>query len=111
MLLQPLADAIGAHLMAASKLHADNTPVPVLDAERGRTKTGRLCTGERDDRLLGSGDPRRRSIATAPTATASIRARTLRLRRRAPEPDPRADANAGFEEPKLHRRGRLLGYP
>jgi hypothetical protein len=49
-LLQPLIDAIGRHVMAAGKLHADDTPVPVLDPGRGRTKTGRLWVYLRDDR-------------------------------------------------------------
>jgi hypothetical protein len=40
--------------MAAHKLHADDTPVPVLDPGRGRTKTGRLWTYVRDDRAAGS---------------------------------------------------------
>jgi len=29
-LLAPLVDAVRGHVMAASKLHADDTPVPVL---------------------------------------------------------------------------------
>jgi hypothetical protein len=37
-----------------SALHADDTPVPVLDPGRGRTKTGRLWTYVRDDRPAGS---------------------------------------------------------
>lgn len=39
--------------MAASKLHADDTPVPVLATSNGRTKTGRLWTYVRDDRSSG----------------------------------------------------------
>ena len=49
-LLRPLVDAIAAHVMAADKLHADDTPVPVLDPGRGRTGTGRLWVYLRDDR-------------------------------------------------------------
>jgi hypothetical protein len=49
-LLRPLVDAIAAHVMAADKLHADDTPVPVLDPGRGRTKTGRLWVYLRDER-------------------------------------------------------------
>lgn len=41
-LLRPLADRIGAHVMAGSLIHADDTPVPVLAPGRGKTKTGRL---------------------------------------------------------------------
>jgi hypothetical protein len=38
-------------------LHADDTPVPVLDPGRGRTKTGRLWTAVRDERPFGSTAP------------------------------------------------------
>jgi transposase len=52
-LLTPLVDAVRDHVMAASKLHADDTPVPVLAPGNGRTKTGRLWTYVRDDRPSG----------------------------------------------------------
>jgi hypothetical protein len=32
-------------------LHADDTPVPVLDPGRGQTKTGRLAASGRPDSL------------------------------------------------------------
>ncbi len=53
-LLDPLIEALARYVMAAGKLHADDTPVPVLDPGRGRTKTGRLWTYVRDDRPAGS---------------------------------------------------------
>jgi len=56
-LLTPLVDALGRYVMAAEKLHADDTPVPVLDPGRGKTRTGRLWTYVRDDRPSGSTDP------------------------------------------------------
>ena len=56
-LLEPLVEAVGRHVLAASKLHADDTPVPVLCPGRGTTKTGRLWTYVRDDRPAGSADP------------------------------------------------------
>jgi hypothetical protein len=43
-LLAPLVEAIRGHVMAASKLHADDTPVPVLAPGNGKTKTARLWT-------------------------------------------------------------------
>lgn len=49
-LLHPLVDAIGKHARAGATLHADDTPVPVLDPGRGKTKTGRLWTLVRDER-------------------------------------------------------------
>jgi len=39
------------------KLFADDTPIPVLDPGRGRTKTGRLWVYARDDRPWQGPDP------------------------------------------------------
>src|SRR5215813_610971 len=52
-LLNPLVEALRRYVMAASKLHADDTPVPVLAPGTGKTKTGRLWTYVRDDRPAG----------------------------------------------------------
>ncbi len=52
-LLAPLVDAVRRHVMSAGKLHADDTPVPVLAPGNGKTKTGRLWTYVRDDRPSG----------------------------------------------------------
>ena len=51
--VRPLVDAVGAHVMTAARVHADDTTVPVLDPGRGRTKTGRLWSYVRDDRPFG----------------------------------------------------------
>jgi transposase len=56
-LLEPLVDVLGRYVLAAEKVHADDTPVPVLDPGRGKTKTGRLWTYVRDDRPAASRDP------------------------------------------------------
>src|SRR6202522_3125897 len=52
-LLAPLVEAVRDHVMSASKLHADDTPVPLLAPGNGRTKIGRLWTYVRDDRPWG----------------------------------------------------------
>jgi len=52
-LLAPLVDAVRRHVLSATKLHADDTPVPVLAPGNGKTKTGRLWTYVRDDRPAG----------------------------------------------------------
>jgi hypothetical protein len=52
-LLSPLVDAIQKHVLAGRKLHADDTPIPVLSPGSGKTKTGRLWTYVRDDRPAG----------------------------------------------------------
>jgi len=49
-LVRPLVEAVGTHVMAAERVHADDTTVPVLDPGRGKTKTGRLWCYARDDR-------------------------------------------------------------
>lgn len=56
-LLAPLVDCIGAHVLAGTKLHADDTPVPVLSPGLGKTQTGRLWTYVRDDRPSGDATP------------------------------------------------------
>src|SRR5574340_824060 len=43
--------------MSTEKLHADDTPVPVLAPGNGKTKTGRLWTYVRDDRPAGDATP------------------------------------------------------
>ena len=53
-LLNPLVAALNRYVLDATKLHADDTPVPVLQPGRGTTKTGRLWTYVRDDRAAGS---------------------------------------------------------
>jgi len=52
-LLGPLVEAIGKHVFAGRKLHADDTPMPVLAPGNGKTKTGRLWTYVRDERPAG----------------------------------------------------------
>src|ERR1700691_5528892 len=56
-LLAPLVEALRRHVMGAQKLHADDTPVPVLAPGLGKTKTGRLWTYVRDDRPAGDQTP------------------------------------------------------
>ncbi len=56
-LLDPLVTALGRYVLAAEKLHADDTPVPVLSPGKGRTKTGRLWAYVRDDRPSSGVDP------------------------------------------------------
>ena len=53
--LRPMVEIIEAHVLAALRLHVDDTPVPVL--AKGKTKTGRLWAAVRDDRPFGGVDP------------------------------------------------------
>jgi transposase len=56
-LLAPLVEVLRRHVLSATKLHADDTPVPVLAPGNGKTKTGRLWTYVRDDRPAGDATP------------------------------------------------------
>ncbi|HYG91098.1 MAG TPA: IS66 family transposase [Azospirillum sp.] len=53
--LKPLHALIEAHVMAAGRLHGDDTPVPVL--AKGKTDTGRVWVYVRDDRPFGGAAP------------------------------------------------------
>ncbi len=55
-LLRPLVERIADHAMASSKLHADDTPVPVLAPGTGKTATGRLWVYLRDNRRWSPND-------------------------------------------------------
>jgi transposase len=55
--LEPLQKRLAEHVFASQKLFADDTPIPVLDPGRGRTKTGRLWVYARDDRPWNGTDP------------------------------------------------------
>jgi transposase len=55
--LEPLQARLAEHVFASHKLFADDTPIPVLDPGRGRTKTGRLWVYARDDRPWCGPDP------------------------------------------------------
>ena len=48
--LDALHERLCANVFASDHLFADDTPVPVLDPGRGRTKTGRLWVYARDQR-------------------------------------------------------------
>jgi len=56
-LLSPLVETIRRYVLGGAKVHADDTPLPVLSPGKGRTKTARLWTYVRDDRPAGSDNP------------------------------------------------------
>lgn len=56
-LCRPLNDALRRYTMAGTKLHADDTPIPVLAPGNKKTKIGRLWVYLRDDSRSGSAEP------------------------------------------------------
>jgi transposase len=56
-LLEPLADAIGRHVLAAQANFADDTPGKMLAPGIGKTATARLWTYGRDERPWGGDAP------------------------------------------------------
>ena len=55
--LEPLQARLAKHVFGSGKVFADDTPIPVLDPGRGRTKMGRLWVYTRDDRPWSGTDP------------------------------------------------------
>ncbi|WP_430439374.1 IS66 family transposase [Shinella sp.] len=53
--LKPIHSLIEAHVLAAERLHGDDTTVPIL--AKGKTDTGRIWTYVRDDRPFGGLSP------------------------------------------------------
>ena len=56
-LLEPLAERIGDYVREGEVIHADDTPLPVLEPGIGKTKTGRLWVAVRDERPWASRSP------------------------------------------------------
>ncbi|HUZ93444.1 MAG TPA: IS66 family transposase [Edaphobacter sp.] len=100
-LLEPLVEALRRHVMKAEKLHADDTPVPVLAPGLGKTKTGRLWTYVRDDRPAGDPRPPAMWFAYSPDRKGEHPARHLRDFRGFLQ----ADAYAGFNH--LYEGGHI----
>ncbi|MBB5058842.1 hypothetical protein HDF16_003565 [Granulicella aggregans] len=101
-LLASLVAAVRDHVMAASKLHADDTPVPVLAPGNGRTKTGRLWTYVRDDRPSGDTVAPAVWFAYSPDRKGENPRQHLKLYKGA----LLADAYAGFQQ--LYESGTIV---
>ena len=100
-LLAPLVDSVRKHVLSATKIHADDTPVPVLAPGNGKTKTGRLWTYVRDERPAGEN--------TAPAVwfayTPDRKGEHPRLHLKNFQGALQADAYAGFHH--LYDRGSI----
>ena len=62
-LLEPLADAIGRHILKGQAIFADDTPVKLLAPGAGKTKTARLWAYVRDERPWGGRGPASRLVS------------------------------------------------
>jgi transposase len=101
-LLSPLVEAVRKHVLAATKLHADDTPVPVLAPGNGKTKTGRLWTYVRDDRPSGDKTAPAVWFAYSPDRKGENPRQHLKLYKGALH----ADAYAGFQQ--LYESGTIV---
>lgn len=97
-LMAPLVDALRRYVMSASKLHADDTPVPVLAPGTGKTKTGRLWTYVRDNRPAGDTSPAAVWFAYSPDRKGEHPQRHLRQFRGTLQADAFAGFNALYED-------------
>jgi transposase len=100
-LLDPLVEALRRYVMAAGKLHADDTRVPVLAPGTGKTKTGRLWTYVRDDRPAGDTAAPAVWFAYSPDRGGEYPVQHLRTFQGALQ----ADAYAGFNQ--LYKDDRI----
>jgi transposase len=100
-LLQPLVEALRQYVISGDKLHADDTPVPVLAPGNGKTKTGRLWTYVRDDRPAGATAAPAVWFAYSPDRKGEHPQQHLRQFRGTLQ----ADAYAGFNQ--LYENGRI----
>ncbi len=101
VLLDPLVEAVRRHVMAGAKLHADDTPIPVLAPGNGKTRTGRLWTYVRDDRPAASSVPPAVWFAYTPDRKGEHPQRHLRKYTGTLQ----ADAFAGFNA--IYQTGRI----
>ena len=76
-LLEPLADAIGRHVLSAEAIFADDTPISMPAPGTGKTRTARLWTYARDERPWGGDALRPPGIASPVVERVSIRRITL----------------------------------
>jgi transposase len=93
-LLDPLVETLRRYVLAAGKVHADDTPVPVLAPGNGKTRTGRLWTYVRDDRPAGDTAAPAVWFAYSPDRKGEHPEQHLRQFRGALQ----ADAYAGFNQ-------------
>ncbi|MCZ0737710.1 IS66 family transposase [Phreatobacter sp. AB_2022a] len=104
-LVAPVAERIGDYVRASPAVHADDTPIPVQDPGRGRTRSGRLWVVVRDEGPWGSPNPPAAFYRYAPDRKGEY-AQVLLAPVRG---FLHADAYAGFD--KLYEPDPVTGRP
>ncbi|GAB4363533.1 MAG: IS66 family transposase [Kiloniellaceae bacterium] len=106
-LMDPLVAALRRRVLSGERLHGDDTPVPVLDPGRGRTRQGRLWVYVRDGRPRGETAPPAAFYEYSPDRKAEHPLAHLKGFRGALQADGYAGLNelhapAGPEGPRIH---------
>jgi transposase len=106
-LMDPLVAALKRHVLSSERLHGDDTPVPVLDPGRGRTRQGRLWVYVRDGRPRGETAPPAAFYAYSPNRKGEHPQAHLKDFRGVLQADGYAGFNelyapAGSEGPRIH---------
>jgi transposase len=101
-LVEPMAAFIGRHALSGARVHADDTPMPMLAPGRGRTQTARTWAYLRDDRPFGGRDPPAVLYEFTPDRKGEHPQRRLREFRGILQ----ADAYSGFNA--LYESGRVV---
>ena len=102
--LDPLRRLVEAHVMAAERLHGDDTTVPVL--AKGKTDTGRLWIYVRDDEPFGGAGPPAAMSTTRATGAASIRRRISLATRASCRPTPTTATTSSISRTASPARSR-----
>lgn len=98
-LLAPLVDVLRRYVLEANKLHADDTPVPVLAPGTSKIKISRLWTYVRDNRPPSDSSPPAVWFAYSPDRKGEHPQRHLREFRGTLQADAFAGFNALYEDP------------
>lgn len=101
-LAAPMAAFIGRHALSGPRVHADDTPMPMLSPGRGKTQTARVWAYLRDDRPFGGSDPPAVFYEFTPDRKGEHPQRRLRDFKGILQ----ADAYAGFNA--LYEGGRVI---
>jgi len=106
-----LVEVVRRYVMAASKIHADDTPVLVLEPGNGKTRTARLWIYVRDDRPASSKDVPAVWFAYSPTRAGEYPQAHLKDFRGTLQADAFAGCNAIYEGGDVREAACMAHYP